>query len=127
MVINEVVPDPATGTDWVELVNIGDQDADLTGWTMTDDDPTHVFTFMAGTKVAPNAYLVLEQNATDSFIFGLGKSGDQVNVYDAQATLVDNATWGALQADAPTSWGRLPSGSGSFQTLATPTKGAPNQ
>lgn len=127
MVINEVVPDPASGTDWVELLNVGDEAADLGGFTMTDDDPTHVFTFAAGTTVAPGAYLVLEQNATGSFTFGLGKSGDQVNLYDAQATLVDNATWAATQADAPTSWGRLPSGTGAFQTLATPTKGAANQ
>jgi hypothetical protein len=126
-VINEVVPDPEAGTDWIELYNAGDQTADLTGFTMTDDDPTHVFTFAAGTVVAPGAYLTLDQNATGSFTFGLGKGGDQVNLYDAQAALVDNATWTTGEADAPTSWGRLPNGAGAFQTLATPTKGAPNQ
>ena len=127
MVINEVVADPAAGSDWIELYNAGDQPADLSGWTMTDDDPTHVFDFAVGTVVAPDTYLTLDQNASGSFTFGLGKGGDQVNLYDAQAALVDNATWAATQADAPTSWGRLPSGVGAFQTLATPTKGAPNQ
>lgn len=127
VVINEVAPDPELGTDWFELYNAGDQTADLTGWTMTDDDPTHVFTFVAGTTVAPGAYLTLEQNAADSFTFGLGKGGDQVNIYDGQAALVDNATWTTGQADTPTTWGRLPNGTGAFQTLAAASKGAANQ
>lgn len=126
VVINEVVPDPASGTDWIELYNAGDQPADLTGWTLTDDDPSHVFAFAASTTIPAQAYLTLDQNAAGSFTFGLGKGGDQVNLYDDTATLVDNATWTSGQADMPSSWGRMPNGMGSFQTL-TPTKGAPNQ
>ena len=127
VVINEVAPDPESGTDWFELYNAGDQTADLTGWTMTDDDPTHVLTFVAGTTVAPGAYLTLDQDAAGSFTFGLGKGGDQVNIYDDQAALVDNATWTTGQADTPTTWGRLPNGTGAFQTLAAASKGAANQ
>jgi len=127
LVINEIVADEVSGSDWVELYNAGDQPADLTGWTMTDSDPTHVFAFPANTVLAPDTYLTLDQNAAGSFTFGLGKGGDQVNVYDVQAQLVDGAAWTAGQADAPTSWGRLPNGTGAFQTFATPTKGAKNQ
>jgi hypothetical protein len=94
---------------------------------MTDSDPTHVFAFAAGTLVAPGAYLTFDQNAAGSFTYGLGKSGDAVSLYDAQAALVDHTEWVTPQADAPSSWGRLPDGAGAFQTLATPSKGAPNQ
>lgn len=127
MVINEVVADETVGSDWIELFNAGDQPADLTGWTMTDSDPTHVFAFDAGTMVAPGAYLTFDQNAPGSFTFGLGKGGDQVNLYDAGMLLVDGTEWVAGEADAPASWGRLPNGTGLFQTLAVTTKGAANQ
>jgi hypothetical protein len=127
VVINEVAPDPELGSDWIELFNPGGSDLDLGGYSFTDSDPTHVFTFAPGTMLAAGGYLVLVQDDPGSFDFGLGTGGDQVNLFDPSSTPVDSTQWTAGQADAPTTWGRLPNGSGAFQTLAAASQGAENQ
>jgi hypothetical protein len=127
LVINEVTHSPAgDAEDWLEFYNAGDAAADLTDWYFTDSDPTHVFTFAAGTMVLPGAYLVLTQNDADSFDFGFGGGGDEVNLYDGQDTLVDATIWLDGEGAEPGSWGRSPNGSGNFTSLLTVTPGAAN-
>src|SRR5690606_24621719 len=48
IVINEV---NSQGDDFVELLNVGASDVDVSGWVITDSDPTHVFTFPSGTVI----------------------------------------------------------------------------
>ncbi|MCB0074104.1 MAG: lamin tail domain-containing protein, partial [Caldilineaceae bacterium] len=57
--------------DWIELYNVGDEAADLTGWYLTDDAnlPTK-WTFPSGT-VAPGEFLTLFASGKD-FIDGDG-------------------------------------------------------
>jgi hypothetical protein len=66
VVINEFVPDPAgtdTDAEWVELKNTGTTAVDLEGWLIeAGTSPTTfgaVFTFPAGTTLAPGARLVV--------------------------------------------------------------------
>jgi hypothetical protein len=129
-VINEVVAAPnANETDWVEFYNAGTADADISGWYFTDSDPTHVYTFAAGTTIPAGMYLVLSEGAAMSpttFTFGLSPNGDEVNLFDDQDAAIDSTVWGDNQIDNPNSWARLPNGTGNFQVDATPTKGAAN-
>jgi hypothetical protein len=129
VVINEVVPAPVDpDVDWIELYNAGNAPADISNWTFTDSDPTHVFTFPAGTIVPAGAYLTIDTGSgAGQFDFGLGTGGDEVNLYDDTATLVDSTVWVSGDANAPNSWGRFPNGTGSFSTRTTVTKGAANQ
>ncbi len=128
LVINEVTHSPAGGADdWLEFYNAGDAPADLTGWYFTDSDPAHVFTFVAGTMVLPGGYLVLTQDAPDSFDFGFSGNGDAVNLYDGQDTLVDSTEWVEGDGPEPGSWGRLPNGTGNFVSLVAVSPGAANQ
>lgn len=127
--VNEVVAKAAaSGPDWVELFNAGDAAADLSGVTLRDDDDAHVYELPAGTTLEPGAFLVLEGSGGTGpwvFEFGLGKA-DAVRLFDADGAPLDDTAW--LDGDAPegASWGRYPDGTGVFDTLPTPTPGAPN-
>lgn len=52
--------------DWIELYNGSTHNVDISGWHFSDSDPTHVFSFPAGTVLGPDQYVVL---AEDSILF----------------------------------------------------------
>ena len=95
VVVNEVVPDPVDTGDWVELLNLGPDPADMSGWLMTDSNPANFYYFPAGTILPPGGYVVVEQGLPDSFTFGLGRAGDAVNLYDDLGAPVDSTAWAA--------------------------------
>ncbi|MFZ5891255.1 MAG: lamin tail domain-containing protein [Myxococcota bacterium] len=120
LVINEIESSNGTPGDWVELYNPGTTNVDVSGWRFLDNDDTHVaYVVPAGSVVAPGGYFLLEEA---SFGFGLG-GADSVRLYDASGTLIETHTW---SAHAATSYGRCPSGTGTFTTTTSVTKGAPN-
>lgn len=106
--------------DWAELYNTASSAADLSGWQLRDSDDTHVFTWPAGTSLAGNAYLVVDEAV---FGFGLG-AGDSVRLYDAGGALVDSYVW---TAHASTTYGRCPNATGPFVTTLSSTKGVANE
>lgn len=126
IVVNEVAAagDP---TDWIELYNAGTSAVDMTGWTLSDSDPTHTYVFSPGSSLAAGDYLVLERDDTGiaGFNFGLG-GADAVLLYDVDSRLVDQTSWNDGESPLDRSWGRFPNGSGVFKTLVTPTRGAAN-
>ena len=124
IVINEVVPN-GEPTDWIELSNQGETTVDIGGWSITDDDPTHVFFIPAGTLIDPGGYITFERDAADSFTFGLG-SADRVLLYDG-GSQADAVQWEDGDVPASTSFGRMPDGVGDFMTLTAPTPGGVNQ
>lgn len=123
VVLNEI--SSGGSDDWIELTNIGDAPADLSGWTFSDDDPTHVYTFRAGTVLPVGAYLRVERDAELGFDFGLG-GADQARIANSDG-LVDMTSWSDGDAPEGQTWGRLPDGTGDFRTLYTPTPGASNE
>jgi hypothetical protein len=76
--------------------------------------------------MGPNEYLVLVRNDPGSFTFGFSKDGETVSLFEVGGVFLHSTTWSAGQAEQPNAWGRLPNGTGNFQTV-TPTKGAANQ
>lgn len=113
--INEVNSDP---NDWFELINIGAEPVDISGWRYSDSTTATTFAIADGTIVPAGGFVQLASQV------GLGK-GDAVHLYLPDGlTELDATTW---PADThATSWGRLPDGTGAFQVL-TPTPGAANQ
>ncbi|WP_084038918.1 lamin tail domain-containing protein [Demequina sp. NBRC 110053] len=113
--INEV---NTSGTDWVEIINIGATSVDASGLIVRDSDDDHVHTVTAGTTIAPGALLVLQDLG-----YGLGGE-DQVRLFEADGeALIDSYAW--TSHGAP-SWGRCPDGSGEFVTTASATPGELN-
>lgn len=125
VVINELVSDPLMGDeDWIEFYNASANAVDISGWYF--DDVSNQFTFPPNTVLGPDSYLVLDRGAPNSFTFGFSKDGETIRLFTDGGMPVDTTTWTAGQGAQPNSWGRLPNGTGTFQTL-TPTKGGANQ
>ncbi|WP_165368087.1 lamin tail domain-containing protein [Phytoactinopolyspora endophytica] len=117
--VNEVESSGGDPGDWVELMNTGSEDVDLSGWLLRDDDDTHTSTIPEGTVIEAGGYYIHER---DQLGFGLGGS-DMVRLYAPNGNLVDATEW---DGHAPTTYGRCPDGSGEFQVTGSVTKGAAN-
>ncbi|MDE0892823.1 MAG: CotH kinase family protein, partial [Planctomycetota bacterium] len=87
--------------DWIELQNPGAAHLDISGWTLTDDDPAHSYTIPQGTNLAPATPIVIARDlikfsthepltpALGPFGFGLSNSADSVRIMDANGNLID--------------------------------------
>lgn len=91
VVMNEIVSKSDSTEDWIELYNPGDDDFDLTGWAMTDDDlddpdADEPWAFPSGTTVPAGGYLLIWCNAEDGSTpttdFGLSSDGETVSLLD---------------------------------------------
>ena len=82
----------------------------LTGWHMTDNDPTHVYAFPSGTTIAAHGYLAIDMG-DGGFGFGLG-STDEVHLYNAADQEVDSHGWAT--ADGVNTLSRCPNGTGAM-------------
>lgn len=124
IVINEVESNGDT-TDWVEIMNIGTQPVDISGWYLLDNDPVghkaDVAPVAVGTILEPGFLYVFDQNK--DFTFGLGKA-DKAAIYDAEGNLITEYEW---TAHANGVYARIPDGTGEFQDFATATKGKRNK
>lgn len=113
--LNEIESDdPNGGNDWVELVNAGESDVDISGWFVTDDKGLERLTagetqpFPEGTVLAAGQVLVLE-DASD-FDFGLGKE-DTVTLYNGESQPIDTYSY---TGHASGTYARVPDGTGDF-------------
>ena len=125
ILINEIESSDADGgNDWIEIINIGETDVDISGWFVTDDKDLERVTegtawaIAEGNVLKAGSVLVLEDGV--HFDFGLGKA-DTVNLYNANQELLDTYTW---SGHAQGTYSRVP-GSTEFVDQ-TPTKGALN-
>ena len=127
LVINEVAAqgDPL---DWFELYNASDESIDLAGFVMADDltDESKRTPFPDGTVIAAGEFLQIELDKDGWPGFALGRD-EELGIWTADGTLVAQVDWEKGQADEGTSWARLPDITGDFQTVDTPTPGAPNE
>ena len=146
VVLNEL----SAGDEWIELVNAGNAEVDVSGWQVADRDKdtgqpkrADAVTFPPGTKLGPSAYGIVKGGGVDSgdpcpggghafclhAEFGISnKNGETLYLIDTTGTVVGTAVYPPAAADAGESWARLPSGdpTGTFQNTV-PTPGAPNK
>jgi hypothetical protein len=112
--INEVT---SNNPDYVELINIGSTDADISGWVITDDTPdtaSHRFTIPDGTIIPAGMILALHSGsgAGQVALPGLGSPMDEVRLYTPnRALLVDMYAWTAAPSGG---YSRCPDGTGAF-------------
>ena len=127
LIINEVAAqgDPL---DWFELYNASDEMIDLADFVMADDltDESKRTPFPAGTVIEAGEFLQIELDKDGWPGFALGRD-EELGIWTADGTLVAQIDWEKGQADEGTSWARVPDITGDFQTVNTPTPGAPNQ
>lgn len=126
LVINEVESN-GDDTDWVEVMNIGTETLDLSGYRFLDNDSTRTpYVLPAGSTVAPGALFVIDQASGSNpqgFDFGLG-AADEVRLFLPDGvTLVTSYAW---TTHASVTYGRCPDGTGDFSDTTVSTKDAPN-
>jgi hypothetical protein len=131
LVINEL----ESANDDIELYNAGNAPVDISGWILTDDvvdqmyDPmadAEKLTFAAQTTIPAKGFLVVAKGMDPGqHPFGLGGDGDTVTLLKPNLEVVDQVSYGAMEADV--SYCRLPDGpGGAWMPLCTPTLGDPN-
>jgi LPXTG-motif cell wall-anchored protein len=121
VVINEVESN-GDATDWIEVVNTGSSDVEISGWIVKDSDDTRALTFPSGTVLAPGAFATIDTNV-DSVTgnFGLG-GADEARLFLADGTtLISETAW---TAHAATTWGRQ--ADGAFAETSESTRSAAN-
>ncbi|WP_162880774.1 lamin tail domain-containing protein [Paraliobacillus sediminis] len=140
LLINEINSSP---DDWVELINIGTEEIDLSGYEIRDNSNDHRWKFGEGTKLQAGELTVVDANTlgqiyddqTGAYVagefeaaLGIG-SGDSIRLYDKEGNLLDEYSWtehASYEGDAAlASFGRYPDGTGSF-VLMKETKGIKN-
>ena len=117
--------------DLIELTNVGNATADLSGWGITDNAALpYKYTIANGTTLAPGAYLTIYASAvaavpTPKTGFSVKQSGDDLTLTKSAAqggTIADSVTWGPQLNDY--SIARALDGS---WTIGVPTFGAANK
>jgi hypothetical protein len=120
-VINEVQPQGSTD-GFIELFNCSPEPMDLSQWILTDTIETNRFRIPMQTVLAPGAFLTIESSSLGFFPSELG--GALFLMDPNQTFLADAFVFGPITPGV--SYGRHPNGTGSFRTLAYPTRGEPN-
>ncbi|MGC9041975.1 MAG: lamin tail domain-containing protein, partial [Roseiflexus sp.] len=107
--INEFMPAPASGAEWVEIVNYGATPLDVGGWKIDDDTPGGPQTVISsGVIVPPYSLIVITLNT-----HMLNNSGsDAVTLIDTSGAVIDVASYTA--ATVGKSFARIPDGNGAW-------------
>lgn len=138
VVLNEVLADNKAGAiselgeheDWLELLNVGSEPVDITGWSLSDDaeEPWVIDT---PHTLAPGQFLLIwcDEEDDDALAdlhadFKLSRGGETILLQDDLGEPVDSVTYPELTPDQ--SWGRAPDGAMGWDYTAEPTPGANN-
>lgn len=156
VVINEVFESSSNNAEWVELYNAGNENVDISGWTIADENGTDVLP-LSIPLIEPGRYVVIVPSSTTITEFpedvlvvtlsgasgnlignGLANSGDKV-VLKSGELIIDQVSWGdndksldppALKPSAGNSLRRIPNGvdtdTASDWKVGTPSLGIEN-
>ena len=129
VVINEIHYESGDGSDgeeFVELLNAGDEEVDISGWFFSSGIR---FRFPAGVRLAPAAFAVVAQNpqkllerfsnrlpVTGPFEGRLANDGERVVLRDTEGAIVDEVDYGLAFP-----WPTASAGKGSSMELIHPS------
>ena len=125
IVINEFVPHPSSGSDWIELFNLSGADVDISGWSVFDSTGK-VKTFGAGTIVEGD-----DPDGNNFYHFTVGNrlnnSGDEIKLYSpSSAEEPVNSKNYAEDLGLDNSLVRYPDGGEAWFVSTQPTPNAKN-
>jgi len=126
IVLNEIFskhPDPTVEGDWVELYNMGEADADISGYLINDAaEPAGGFAIPEGTIILSKGYYVVYQ---PELSISISSGGEDVSLGTPDATLIDYVFCPPSQADG-TSFSKIPDGGDTWLNGTEATPNAPN-
>jgi len=115
--INEFMPHPSSGNDWIELYNPTNHKISLVGWKLNDINVTPMRN-LTGTILA-KGFAVFEVSDR------LNNGGDSIFLNDPRGTTFDSRSYN-LDPGIDKSIGRTPNGGPTWTTFNTATKGVSN-
>ncbi len=115
VVLNELMPHPSPGSDWIEIYNPTDNNIDLSNWILVDS--TSTMKTLSG-SISAKGFVTFDVTNR------LNNSGDSIYLKDSSSTTIDNYSY-SLDPGINKSIGRNPDG-GSWTTLASSSKGTSN-
>ncbi len=115
VLLNEFLPHPSNGEDWIEIYNPTSNSIDLSGWTLVDS--TSTMKPLSGTITA-NGFLTFDVSDR------LNNGKDSIYLKDSSGTLVDNVPYNS-DPGIDKSIGRSPDG-GSWAALASISRNSTN-
>ncbi|MBC2579699.1 lamin tail domain-containing protein [Clostridium sp. DJ247] len=120
--INEILPAPSSGSEWVELYNNTDTAIDIGDYYIDDivNGGGSPYKIPAGTTIPARGFW------TKDFSSYFNNGGDSVRILSTDGvTVLDEYSYGSTASDV--SWYRVPNG-GTWQAYptSTPTKGSSN-
>ncbi len=118
VVINELIPNPNQGSDWVELYNSSNQGIDLDGWVLDDEGTKTNMVKIKEATISAYGFWVFEVGSR------LNKSSDTVYLINHQGAIVDEYHYSANPGDG-VSLGRNPDG-GTWGVCHQPTPESEN-
>jgi len=130
---NQKVPvKPYAGDDWIELYNASSAEIDLAGFRLEDDsgDPEKAWLIPEGFKIEAGGFLVFDvrkdNTPAQGPLFGLGKGGDWVFLFDKAGKLISEIEIPPLEDLEEYSCGRRPDGASTIVLFSDATKGGSN-
>lgn len=116
--------------DFIELYNSSKVDVDLSGFSLMDDalDEEKRYTFPQETVIKAGGFLTLDvyKKNPSGPVFGLGKGGDWVFLYDKSGKLIAEIEAPALEDNQIYTVGRQPDGSDNVVVFKEASKGSSN-
>lgn len=117
--------------DWIEIYNPTDQDIDLAGWFLSDDEEEPLMWEFPSVMIEPDGFLIVFASNKDRrdgpnlhTNFAISSEGEPLLLSNPQGELVDFVPPVAVGRDD--SYGRQPDGSDNWGFFDTPTPGFHN-
>jgi micrococcal nuclease len=140
VVINEIMPDPASdwsptdgddvygslNDEWVEIFNAGGESVDITGWRLRDAVSDSSWRFGFEGVLPPGAFVVVYGNEAYQWEgangyskngLSLNNTGDTVTLVDADLTIVDQICYDSDNVGDDRAYGRVPDGSATWESI----------
>lgn len=120
-------PENSEYSDWLELYNAGSSEANISGWRLSDSDDNMEWFVPSGTVIPSGGFLLIWADGADSGLhtnFGLSADGEQLTLYNAGGTSVDQIVFPEQLTDI--SLGRKTDGGSPWGYFSPSTPGASN-
>lgn len=115
VVLNEFMPHPSPGSDWVEIYNPSSDNIDLSNWLLVDI--TSTIKTLSG-NITANGFVTFDVTNR------LNNSGDSIYLKDPAGNTIDNYSYNS-DPGINKSFGKSPDG-GTWTILASSSKGTSN-
>ena len=110
VVINEFLPTPSSGNDWIELYNHSQNDIDISGWILDDEGTlSEMFEIPDNTIIARQSFNLFYVSNR------LNKNGDTIYLKNGTSE-IDKYQY--TSSDTDVSFGRYPDGSENWNTCS---------